>query len=73
MKRDIDIAVTRKESDISLAKRREDYALKRDAQALEYNQIISRRKLREDSVKADEEKNTIDLSSDDSPSIPEGE
>jgi hypothetical protein len=73
MKRDIDIAVTRKESDKSLAKRREDYALKRDAQALEFNETITKRRLREESAKADEDKSTIDILSDDSPSIPEGE
>jgi hypothetical protein len=43
MKRTIDFPVVKKEEDGNLAKRREDYALKRDIQAQYNNQIISKR------------------------------
>ena len=47
MKKLSDIVVIRKEEDASLAKRRDDYALKRDLLAAEYNDAISRRQILE--------------------------
>lgn len=47
MKKLADVLVIRKEKDESLAQRREDYALKRDLQAREQNEAISRRHLTE--------------------------
>lgn len=45
MKKLADVLVIRKENDESLAQRREEYALKRDLQAREQNEAISRRLL----------------------------
>ncbi|MBG0859908.1 MAG: hypothetical protein IQL11_10410 [Bacteroidales bacterium] len=51
MKKSIDILVVRKEEDGTLARRRENYALKRDLQAQENNEAISRRLISEETVK----------------------
>ena len=48
MKKLSDIVVIRKERDISQAKRRDDYALRRDLLAAEYNDAISRRQILEE-------------------------
>lgn len=43
MKNNIEIPVPKEEDIIALKKRREDYAVTRDLQALEYNQSIAKR------------------------------
>ena len=53
MKKLVDILVIRKEEDKSLEKRREEYALKRDLQARENNEAISKRLLSEGTAKSD--------------------
>ena len=50
MKKLTDVLVLKKEKDASLIKRREDYALKRDLLAMEYNNAISRRLVSEEEV-----------------------
>ncbi len=45
MKNDSDFPVSRKEENAAFAVRREDYALKRDLQANEYNEAIFKREL----------------------------
>jgi DNA-directed RNA polymerase subunit RPC12/RpoP len=47
MKRLVGVVVMKKEEDISLARRRDDYALKRDLLAADNNNAISRRLLPE--------------------------
>ena len=47
MKRLVDIVVMRKQEDVSLTKRRNDYAIKRDLLAAENNSAISRRQVSE--------------------------
>ncbi|MCU0455833.1 MAG: hypothetical protein MUE74_05975 [Bacteroidales bacterium] len=54
MKKLTDVLVLRKEKDESIAQRREDYALKRDLQAREQNEAISKRLLTEKASKAGE-------------------
>ena len=75
MKKSIDILVARKEEDATLAKRREDYAVKRDLQALENNEAISKRLLSEEVTKVKCEKCGKEFSpgkdSDDSLTCPE--
>ena len=51
MKKTNDVLVNKKEQDVTLAKRREDYALKRDLQALDQNEAISKRLLSEEEAK----------------------
>lgn len=47
MKKTIDVLIINKEKDITLAERREDYARKRDLQALDQNKAITKRLLLE--------------------------
>lgn len=47
MKKPIDVPVVNKERDITLVKRREDYALNRDLQASDNNNAITKRLLSE--------------------------
>ena len=54
MKKLDDVLVIRKEKDESLEQRREDYALKRDLQAREQNEAITKRLLTEKASKAGE-------------------
>jgi hypothetical protein len=51
MKKLNDILVVKKEEDKALVKRREDYALKRDLQATEQNEAITKRLISEESAK----------------------
>ncbi len=51
MKKLTDVLVVKKEKDASLAKRREDYALKRDLLAMDYNNAISRRLVSEKEIR----------------------
>lgn len=48
MKKPIDVLIINKEADINLSKRRENYALKRDLQAMDQNKAITKRLLLEE-------------------------
>lgn len=52
MKKDIEIQVLKKEDIAAASRRRENYALTRDQQAIEFNEAISKRLLSEATIQA---------------------